>query len=88
MARGVLSELDRVHFREMQMARLTTLDRIALVLLIIGGINWGLVGGFDINLVTQLFGPRSLPSRLIYIAVGAAAVYAIYLLARGAPRRS
>jgi uncharacterized membrane protein YuzA (DUF378 family) len=88
MARGVLSQGDRVHFREMQMTRLTTLDRIALVLLIIGGINWGLVGGFDINLVTELFGPRSLLSRLIYIAVGAAAVYAIYLMARGAPRRA
>ena len=42
------------------MTRLATLDRIVLVLLIIGGINWGLVGGFDVNLVTQLFGPRSL----------------------------
>ena len=64
------------------MTRLATLDRIVLVLLIIGGINWGLVGGFDVNLVTQLFGPRSLPSRLIYIAVGIAALYAIYLVAR------
>ena len=64
------------------MTRLATLDRIALVLLIIGGVNWGLVGGFDTNLVSQLFGPRSLLSRLIYIAVGVAAVYAIYLLAR------
>ena len=64
------------------MTRLATLDRIALVLLIVGGINWGLVGGFDVNLVTQLFGPRSLPSRLIYIAVGIAALYAIYLVAR------
>jgi uncharacterized protein len=64
------------------MARLATLDRIVLVLLIIGGINWGLVGGFDVNLVTQLFGPRSLPSRLIYIAIGIASLYAIYLVAR------
>ena len=64
------------------MTRLATPDRIALVLLIVGGINWGLVGGFDVNLVTQLFGPRSLPSRLIYIAVGIAALYAIYLVAR------
>ncbi|MET0680563.1 MAG: DUF378 domain-containing protein [Burkholderiales bacterium] len=64
------------------MTRLATLDRIVLVLLIIGGINWGFVGGFDVNLVTQLFGPRSLPSRLIYIAVGIASLYAIYLVAR------
>jgi uncharacterized membrane protein YuzA (DUF378 family) len=64
------------------MTRLATLDRIALVLLIIGGINWGLVGAFDVNLVTQLFGPSSALSRLIYIAIGIAAIYAIYLLAR------
>lgn len=70
------------------MARLTTLDRVALVLLIIGGINWGLVGGFDINLVTQLFGPRSLPSRLLYVAIGAAGLYAIYLIARATSRRA
>ena len=70
------------------MVRLATLDRIALVLLIVGGINWLLVGGFDVNLVSQLFGPRSLPSRLIYIAIGVAALYAIYLLARGPLRRA
>ena len=70
------------------MARLATLDRIALVLLIVGGINWLLVGGFDVNLVSQLFGPRSLLSRLIYIAIGAAAFYAIYMLARRALRRA
>ena len=69
------------------MARLTTLDRIALVLLIVGGIDWGLVGGLDINLVTQLFGPRSLPSRLIYVAIGIAALYTIYFLVRTASRR-
>ncbi len=70
------------------MARLATLDRIALVLLIVGGINWLLVGGFDVNLVSQLFGPRSLLSRLIYIAIGVAAFYAIYILARGPLRRA
>jgi uncharacterized membrane protein YuzA (DUF378 family) len=70
------------------MARLSTFDRIALVLLVIGGINGGLVGGFDINLVSQLFGPRSLLSRLLYIAVGVAACYVIYLLARSPSRRA
>ena len=64
------------------MARFTTLDRVALVLLIVGGINWGLVGGFDINLVTQLFGPRSLLSKLIYVAIGIAGLYTIYFLVR------
>jgi uncharacterized membrane protein YuzA (DUF378 family) len=69
------------------MTRLTTLDRIALILLIVGGINWGLVGGFDINLVTMLFGPRSPLSRFLYIAIGVAALYALYRLVQPAARR-
>ena len=74
------------------MVPLSTLDRVALVLLGIGGLNWLLVGGFDVNLVTQLFGPRSLLSRLIYVAIGIAALYVIYFLVRAragglAPRR-
>jgi uncharacterized protein len=64
------------------MVPLSTLDRVALVLLVIGGLNWLLVGGFDVNLVTQLFGPRSLLSRLIYLAIGIAALYVIYFLVR------
>ncbi|MET0916875.1 MAG: DUF378 domain-containing protein [Burkholderiales bacterium] len=61
------------------MVRLSTLDRVALVLLVIGGLNWGLVGGLDVNLVTQLFGPRSPLSRLLYVAIGIAALYVRHL---------
>ena len=47
-----------------------TLQKIALVFTIIGAINWGLIGLFDINLVTLLFGEGSILSRIVYIIVG------------------
>lgn len=56
------------------------MDRIAYLLLIIGGLNWGLVGAFEFNLVGELFGVESVLSRLIYIVVGIAALYGIYSL--------
>lgn len=55
-----------------------TLDLVALILLIIGGINWGLVGAFDYNLVDSLFGAESGLAKLIYILVGLAALWALY----------
>jgi len=51
------------------------LDVIAAVLLVIGGINWGLVGALNLDLVATLFGTMSPVSRLVYILVGLAAVY-------------
>ena len=54
----------------------------ALVLLIIGGFNWALVGLFNLDFVAELFGAGSLAARLIYIAVGGAALYALALLPR------
>lgn len=50
---------------------------IAFVLVMIGALNWGLVGLFGWNLVGALFGDMSLISRLIYILVGLAAVWLI-----------
>lgn len=50
---------------------------IVLTLVIIGGINWGLIGLFDYNLVDAIFGPMSLISRIIYTLVGIAGVWAI-----------
>lgn len=47
----------------------------ALILTIIGGLNWGLVGLFDFNLVGFLFGEISYVSRIIYIIVGISAVW-------------
>ena len=52
-----------------------TIDTTALVLLVIGGINWGLVGFFDYNLVNGVFGVGSFLARAIYAIVGVAAVW-------------
>ena len=52
------------------------LDIITLVILIIGGINWGLIGLFDFNLVGAIFGgDRSMLTRAVYIIVGLCAIY-------------
>ncbi|MFR2533869.1 MAG: DUF378 domain-containing protein [Clostridia bacterium] len=56
------------------------IDKIALVLVIIGAINWGLVGIFNFNLVTTIFGDMTLISRIIYILVGISGLWAIKLL--------
>ena len=45
------------------------IDTIALVLIIIGAINWGLVGIFNFNLVEYLFGDESMLTRIVYILV-------------------
>lgn len=58
--------------------RMNALDIIAYLLVVIGGINWGLVGFFDYNLVDAIFGEESGISRTIYALVGLAAVYMLY----------
>lgn len=57
-----------------------TLDKLANILLIVGGVNWGLIGWLDYNLVEELFGPGSTAARVIYAVIGAAAVYVIYYM--------
>jgi uncharacterized membrane protein YuzA (DUF378 family) len=52
-----------------------TIDVLAAVLLVVGGLNWGLVGLFQFDLVAALFGAGSPLSRLVYCLVGVAAVY-------------
>ncbi len=52
---------------------------LALILTIIGGLNWGLVGAFDFDLVAYLFGPMSVLSRLVYIVVGLSALAMIFV---------
>lgn len=56
------------------------LEKIALVFTIIGGINWGLVGIFDFNLVEAIFGAGSVVTRIIYIVVAVSALINILLL--------
>lgn len=59
------------------------MDRLALILVIIGAINWGLIGLFQFDLVANLFGGQSAWfSRIIYSLVGLAGLYTISLLFR------
>lgn len=59
------------------------MDRLAILLMIIGAINWGLIGLFQFDLVAYLFGgPSSIISRTIYTLVGIAGIYSISLLFR------
>ena len=57
-----------------------TLQKICLLLTIIGAINWGLIGIFDFNLVDAIFGAGAILSRIIYSLVGIAGLINIYLL--------
>jgi uncharacterized protein len=50
---------------------------VTLILVIVGGLNWGLVGLFDFDLVATLFGEMSPLSRIVYILVGASALWQV-----------
>jgi uncharacterized membrane protein YuzA (DUF378 family) len=52
-----------------------TVNWIALILVIVGALNWGLVGLLNLDLVAAIFGAMSALSRIVYILVGIAAVY-------------
>ena len=57
-----------------------TLYVIVSVLLIIGGLNWGMIGVFDVNPISRAFGDMTSITRLIYILVGLAALYEVVML--------
>jgi len=59
------------------MPKLNSLQWIALILIIVGGLNWGLVGLFDFDLVAAIFGMMSALSRIVYILVGLSAIYTL-----------
>jgi len=61
------------------MTKLNFWDWLALILVIIGALNWGLVGFFNWDLVAAIFGNMSMLSRIIYALVGIAGVYMIFL---------
>jgi uncharacterized membrane protein YuzA (DUF378 family) len=61
--------------------KMSALDWIAAVLVIIGGLNWGLVGFFNYNLVDTIFGVASDTSRVIYAIVGLATLWMIWMMA-------
>ena len=65
------------------------LKKLILILMIIGGINWGLVGFFNYNLVSSIFGVKlEVISRIIYAVVGLAALYGISFLFKDETRHA
>jgi uncharacterized membrane protein YuzA (DUF378 family) len=56
----------------------SVIDWIGLVLVIVGGLNWGLVGLLNVDLVELIFGSIPILQRIVYIVVGLAAIYLIY----------
>jgi uncharacterized membrane protein YuzA (DUF378 family) len=61
--------------------KMSALDYVVWVLLVIGGLNWGLVGAFDYNLVDSIFGAGSSLGMIIYVLVGLAALWSIVTVA-------
>jgi hypothetical protein len=61
---------------------LKSLDVVSWILLVVGGLNWGLVGFFEFNLVAAIFGEMTILSRIIYAAVGLSALYELATLKR------
>lgn len=68
--------------------RMTAFDWIPMLLLVIGGINWGLVGLMDLDLVATLFGEDSLAARVVYGLVALSALYMLYLAVRMSSSRT
>lgn len=68
------------------MRNLNAVDWLALILLVVGGINWGLVGILNFDLVAAIFGAMSMLSRIVYSLVGVAAVYFLFGM-KGLSRR-
>ncbi|GGY75110.1 hypothetical protein GCM10011613_20760 [Cellvibrio zantedeschiae] len=65
---------------------LSVADWIAMILLIVGGVNWGLVGLLNFDFVAQLFGSMSALSRAVYVLVGLSALYTIFTATKMATR--
>jgi uncharacterized membrane protein YuzA (DUF378 family) len=64
------------------------INTITLLLLIIGGLNWGLVGLFGFDLVATIFGEMSVLSRIVYVLVGLSALYQIVPLIKAGDQRA
>jgi len=66
---------------------LGAVDWVAMVLLIIGGVNLGLMGLMNVDVIARVFGEMTDAARVAYIVIGLSALYAIYLCARLASGR-
>ena len=57
--------------------KVSVIQKIALALTIVGGLNWALIGIFDFNLVTWLFQTESIAARIVYLIIGICALFNI-----------
>ena len=71
-------EKTKNNFKE-RMLKMKIIDKIALILIIIGAINWGLIGLFRFNLVELIFGDMTVLARIVYSLVGIAGLWGIKL---------
>lgn len=66
------------------MKSMNVVDWIALVLVIVGGLNWGLVGLFSFDLVSAVLGSVPILAKIVYVLVGIAAGYMVYFAVKSA----
>lgn len=66
---------------------MNSLDKVAYVLVLVGGLNWGLVGALEYNLVDSLLGAGSMWARTVYVLVGLAALYSSYSMMKMADKK-
>lgn len=59
-------------------SKLNAIDWIAIILVVVGGLNWGLVGVFGLDLVEKIFGSWPVIQKIVYDLVGLGAIYMIY----------
>ena len=64
------------------MKNLTSLDWVTMILMVVGGLNWGLIGLFNFDLVTTIFGDMSGVTRIVYILVGLSALYWLFMFGK------
>ncbi len=64
------------------MKEMSVLDWVATVLVIVGALNWGLIGFFGYDLVAAIFGNMTVVSRIVYGLVGLSGLYMIYCLSK------
>jgi uncharacterized membrane protein YuzA (DUF378 family) len=72
----------RTDVHHMEGQRMKAAEWIPMVLLLAGGLNWGLIGLFHFDLVAYLFGDMSPVTRVVYVAVGLSALYSLYMASR------
>ncbi|MBI4896285.1 MAG: DUF378 domain-containing protein [Candidatus Aenigmarchaeota archaeon] len=64
------------------MAKKGSIDMVAKALVIIGGLNWGLVGLLNVDLVRLIFGSIPLLQLIVYVVIGLAALYELYAMTK------